>query len=196
MFSRPPSASWCNTSSNPSDRENNNLQTCAEVKKVEDAIITAQKGLSLAKLSLSDEVSLPPRPSYATQGKEIILRTNYFKLSSKPGLGLFRYNVEITPDENQKRKRRRIFELLWKNKIFHGVHATSDGGSTVISAKPLELQDDHQSIQITYYDQDQQGPHPKSKVYTLKIKMTGTISGKKSITPHYSWGLKLKKHQT
>lgn len=54
----------------------------------------------------------------------------------------------------------------------------TDSSSTIISAKRVPLDDDRGKIDITYYDEDQAGPHEKSKVYKLVIQKTGMITGK------------------
>lgn len=150
-----------------------------QVRAVEDGIIAAQKGLSLDKLSLNPgAISLPPRPGYGTKGTPITLRTNYFHFQSTAKLPLFRYNVKITPDEERRRKRRRIFQLLWDTPTFLPIRdrVASDMSSTIISAERLNLAGDGRGeMTVAYYDDDQPGPHAKSKVYTLAIVMTGTL---------------------
>lgn len=162
-----------------------------QVRKVEDSIILAQKGLSVNKLSLDSEaISLPPRPGYATQGTPIILRTNYFHFQSTAKIPLYRYNVEIVPDETQKRKRRRIFQLLWDTPHFAAIRhlVTSDGASTIISASRVGLPDDRGKISVTYYDSDQAGPGPKAPVYIVVIQKTRTITGENPISIYFPDG--------
>lgn len=157
----------------------------AEVRKVEDSIILAQKGLSMDKLSLTNEaILLPPRPGYATQGTPTILRTNYFHFQSTAKIPLYRYNVEIVPDEKQKRKRRRIFQLLWDTPHFSAIRdlVTSDGASTIISASRVGLPDDRGRVSVTYYDSDQAGPGPNASVYVVIIQKTRTITGENPIS--------------
>lgn len=152
----------------------------AEVRKVEDGIIASRKGLSLAKLSLtSDAITLPARPGYATQGTPIILRTNYFHFKSTANIPLYRYNVEIVPDEKQKRKRRRIFQLLWDTPLFTASRhlVTSDSASTIISAVRVDLPNDRGRINVSYYDADQAGPGANPTVYIVAIQKTRTITG-------------------
>lgn len=132
----------------------------------------------------SDAIPLPPRPGYATQGIPIILRTNYFHFKSTAKIPLYRYNVEIVPDEKQKRKRRRIFQLLWDTPLFANIRhlVTSDSGSTIISASLINLPGDRARITVTYYDTDQAGPGPNPTVYTVAIQKTRTITGDNSIS--------------
>lgn len=132
----------------------------------------------------SDVIPLPPRPGYATQGTPIVLRTNYFHFKSTAKLPLYRYNVEIVPDEKQKRKRRRIFQLLWDTPLFVNIRhlVTSDSGSTIISASLIDLPGDRGRINVTYYDADQAGPGANPTVYIVAIQKTGTITGDNSIS--------------
>lgn len=143
----------------------------------------------MAKLSLtSDSIQLPPRPGYATYGTPIILRTNYFHFQSTANIPLYRYTVEIIPEEKQKRKRRRIFQLLWDTPHFTAIRhlVASDGASTIISASRVALPNDRGRVNITYYDTDQPGPAANASVYVVVIQKTKTITGDNSISPYIS----------
>lgn len=159
-----------------------------QVRAVEDKIIAAQRGLSLDRLSLaSDTITTSPRPGYATQGTPVILRTNYFHFQSTAKIPLFRYNVEIVPDEKQKRKRRRILQLLWDTPHFSAIRhlVASDGASTIISASRIGLPNDRGRVNITYYDTDQAGPGANAAVYVVVIQKTRTITGDNSISLYF-----------
>ena len=146
--------------------------------------MAAKKGLSLKALSLSNS-TLPERPGYGTSGRQIILMTNYFHLLPDPKKMLFRYAVEIDPEVQGARKKRRILTLLLQTDIIkavgHGV--ATDYSSTVITSKELDLgEDGRREIKFHYYDKEdvlpgqQFQPSDRTKKYTIKIQSTGNVA--------------------
>ncbi|KAL9597740.1 MAG: hypothetical protein Q9219_004934 [cf. Caloplaca sp. 3 TL-2023] len=88
------------------------------VNEQEDALIRKGEEISLSGLSL-DHFTLPSRPSYGTQGRKIVLRTNYFRTQFRKGQQIFTHRLEITPKlkddrtgRTNRRKTRRLIELL------------------------------------------------------------------------------------
>src|SRR6266536_2841590 len=88
-----------------------------QVQKIENETERAAqpKSTSGPKMPAGDP-RLPQRPGYGTRGKEVMLWANYFELVAGGDLLLFRYSIEIMPDEAGRRptgkRARRIVELL------------------------------------------------------------------------------------
>ena len=140
--------------------------------------------ISLSGLSL-DGVTLPSRPSYGTIGRHIILRTNYFRLLTKPGAEIFRYQMEISPklvDERtnrvNRRKTRRLIELLFaNNKNLQSAGVTTDYGKLIISATKLPLGDTgSRTLSQKYWEPEDDGPAPGAREYRVKISDEYPIS--------------------
>ncbi|KAL8692007.1 MAG: hypothetical protein Q9218_002878 [Villophora microphyllina] len=99
--------------------------------------------------------SLPSRPSFGTKGPPISLRTNYFKMLTKPGAEIFRYNIEIEPaiknpkGEPNRRKIRRLVELLiTSDEHLRKADVATDYGKFIFSAAKL-FTGDRTSIVLT-----------------------------------------------
>ena len=122
--------------------------------------------------------SMPLRPDFGTNGKEIKLRTNFFPVRVPKG-PLYEYDVAITPVAGTavRRVKRRIYQLAeqttaWKQANMTG-RVAHDNSAKLIAAfmlpQPL-------AIKVPYYDEDESGP-PKQggKEYTLTIKFIQEI---------------------
>ena len=141
--------------------------------KSQDAVITSLKSLRLQ----ADE--LPLRPGFGKEGREIKLRANFFPVKVPKG-PLYEYDVSISPAAGTaiRRVKRRIFQLAeqtpdWASAGLRGVVA-HDHSSKLISAKELRVSPPL-SIRVPYYDEDEQGPQPGGKEYTLTIEFIQTI---------------------
>lgn len=129
---------------------------------------------SFRSLSLADN-DLPIRPGFGREGKQIKLRANFFPVKVPKG-PLHEYDIAITPKAKElpKRIKRRLFQLAektpdWTAKGLKGSVA-HDHSAKLISAKVLPQP---LSIEIAYYDEDEQPPKPGSgKQYTMEIKYT------------------------
>ncbi|KAF8639231.1 hypothetical protein AX17_001716 [Amanita inopinata Kibby_2008] len=131
----------------------------------QEAILVALRSLSLKP----DE--LPVRPGYGTAGRAIKLRANYFpvKIPKKP---VFEYSVAISPAAGTaiRRVKRRIFDLAertpqWTQQGLRG-HVAHDQSAKLVAAKELPQP---LTIEVPYYDEDEEGPSPNGKTYTLTI---------------------------
>lgn len=147
-----------------------------EVERKENAQIS---DISLSGLSLGD-FSLPSRSSYGTRGRPIVLRTNYLKMTTKPGAELYRYNVEIQPAIKNpsggpnRRKIRRLIELLIaSNDQLRNV--ATDYGKFIITATKLPLTNNTISLTQKFYEVEDSGPGPKSTAYKVKITADGRL---------------------
>ncbi|KAL8825581.1 MAG: hypothetical protein Q9191_004327 [Dirinaria sp. TL-2023a] len=91
-----------------------------EVTQAEDKYAQAIKGAGLpdiSKLKISEgHVEFPPRPGYGTRGTEVVLLANYFELTPRRDLQLYRYELKVTEGKKETRvagkKLKRVFELL------------------------------------------------------------------------------------
>jgi len=125
---------------------------------------------SLKTLSLASN-ELPVRPGYGTLGRAIKLRANYFPVQLPKG-PLYEYDIAVTPKAKElpKRLKRRIFQLAeqspdWTSKGLKGFVA-HDHSAKLIAAKllPQPL-----SIDVLFYDEDEQPPATGGKHYVLEI---------------------------
>ncbi|KAF2420279.1 Piwi-domain-containing protein [Tothia fuscella] len=112
-----------------------------EVTKFEDAVV---KDPANALGSLTLDQGYPRRPAYGTEGRPIVLRTNFFKLIlNKEKQVVYRYDVDIKPDDGlSKKKIRRYMELFMQEACFNGSLAATDYAKTVITDKKLKFTND------------------------------------------------------
>ncbi|KAL9031872.1 MAG: hypothetical protein Q9196_000127 [Gyalolechia fulgens] len=144
----------------------------ADVEKQENALIRRGEEISLSGLSL-DDLTLPSRPSYGTNGRPIVVRTNYFKLLTKPGgVTIFRYHMSFEPSlQDQRRKNRRLVELLFSsNTILQSAGVATDYSNLIVTAQKLPLGNGGGiTIPQKYWEAEDDGPSPKSKTYNVTI---------------------------
>lgn len=132
-----------------------------------------------ASRSSTDPDSMPLRPDFGTEGKEIKLRTNFFPVRVPKG-PLYEYDVAITPVAGTaaRRVKRRIYQLAeqttaWKQAGMTG-RVAHDSSAKLIAAfmlpQPL-------TIKVLYYDEEESGPAKdgKDKEYTLTINFIQEI---------------------
>lgn len=145
-------------------------------------MIRPHEEISLSGLSL-DDLPLPSRPSYGTKGKGIVLRTNYFKLLTRLGAEIYRYEFEISPQlvnperkenkskprtVNRRKTRRLIEQLLASNRNLDGV--ATDYSKFLVSAQKLPL--GKEGIVIftqVFWEPEDAGPGPSSTSHKVKI---------------------------
>ncbi|KAK7467442.1 hypothetical protein VKT23_004496 [Stygiomarasmius scandens] len=126
---------------------------------------------SFNRLSLQPQ-DLPLRPGFGREGTPVSLRANFFPVKVPKG-PLYEYDVQVSPVAGTaiRRVKRRIFQLAeqtsdWTSKGLRGLVA-HDHSSKLIAAKKLQQP---LSIRIAYFDEDEQGPSPRSKEYTLTFR--------------------------
>ncbi|KAG9231095.1 QDE2 protein [Amylocarpus encephaloides] len=123
------------------------------------------KGIgSLATTTLGN--TFPARPGFGTQGKQIVVYANYFKVNVPANLAVTRYNIEVSP-EAKGGKLARVFQLLFALPEFAG-DIVSDMSSMVISRVPLNIPDGFVT-EITYLGEGQEEPLPGAQVYNIKV---------------------------
>lgn len=131
---------------------------------------------SLQSLTVNSN-ELPIRPDFGTIGKAIKLRANFFPVKVPKG-PLYEYDVSIHPTANtaNRRVKRRIFQLAeqtpdWNKFGLRGVVA-HDHASKLISSKSLP---ERLVIRVPWYEEDEAGPQPHGKEYTLTIEFIQNI---------------------
>jgi eukaryotic translation initiation factor 2C len=102
---------------------------------LENAMVKGDLNSALAASSL--DIKLPTRPAYGTNGKAIVLYTNYLELKGiNPNTELYRYSIAFQPDSNiPKPKRKRLVELLLNTVPFAGHPIASDWAQMMVSQR-------------------------------------------------------------
>ncbi|KAF6761975.1 argonaute-like protein [Ephemerocybe angulata] len=145
----------------------------------QDDVIASFKSLSIASNDL------PIRPGFGKEGRAIKMRANFFPVKVPKG-PLFEYDIALP-----KRIKRRLFQLVektpdWTSKGLKGVVA-HDHSTKLISSKKLPQP---LTIEVPYYDEDEEQPKKGGKVYTLEIKFiqpldTGNLVSHLSGQPNF-----------
>ncbi|QDS74902.1 hypothetical protein FKW77_003864 [Venturia effusa] len=161
----------------------------AEITKFENAVISDPSN-ALGGLTVED--GLPRRPAYGAEGKGVVLRTNFFKITLKNANQiLYRYQVDIEPDAGLSRKKiRRYVELFLAQQLFTKTTAASDYGKTIYTNGKLDLgPTDRATFKIVLHDK-YEAPFPaaspneeagrqaarKRRERTLKIQLITSYS--------------------
>ncbi|TFK31811.1 argonaute-like protein [Crucibulum laeve] len=137
----------------------------------QDVLINSFKSLSL------HSTELPLRPDFGKVGKHIKLRANFFPVKVPKG-PFFEYEVTLSPVAGTaiRRVKRRIFQLAeqspdWTRFGLKGIVA-HDHSAKLIAAKKLPQP---LAIHVPFYDEDEDGPKPGGKEYTLTISFIQNI---------------------
>lgn len=128
----------------------------------------------MAKLKLQATV-FPVRPGFGTLGNPIVVFTNYFTISAKKDLVLFRYHVEVIAvnkaPKASKLKTKRIISLLLESADFQGV--ATDFGSMIVSAN--ELEGLPKEYHVTFRAEGEDDAPVNPAVYLVKVMPTGSL---------------------
>ncbi|EXJ79288.1 hypothetical protein A1O3_08790 [Capronia epimyces CBS 606.96] len=142
----------------------------AVVKKIED-----ETAKNIASTQL--QARLPLRPGYGTQGKEVLLWANYFKVlvDNQP---LYLYSIEVQANNNERKpqgkKMKRIVELLLESHLAASrANIATDFKSRLISRDKLTLAPGYG---VTYREDDQGQVGSNARHYNVQLKYFGTIS--------------------
>lgn len=144
------------------------------VTQKEDENVDEVKQLGIASLSVTDRsvLSLPLRPGYATLGKAIELYANHFPIVLDLKIDIYRYNVDIDPEEKVIRKKQRIFEILLTDGYL-GVlpnPPASNFENMLIADQELDLNGGiSQVFEIEFYNRGERKPSP-ARDSNLKAK--------------------------
>ncbi|OCK75132.1 Piwi-domain-containing protein [Lepidopterella palustris CBS 459.81] len=160
----------------------------ASVTKLEDAAV---KDISAALAATSFGDQLPRRPGYGTQGRKIVLFTNYFHLTpaQKTKGELYRYSIAFQPENTPKPKKKRLIQLLLEQPPFQRIPSASDNAQVIVTTKKVNLKSQRQSFDIEWYPSDgepipapsaneQEGRTAARKRNTQKllVELIGTVS--------------------
>lgn len=146
--------------------------------------------MTLSAVTADGHPRMPRRPGYGTVGRPAWVRANFFPVKL-PEDAIFMYDVNIEPDAKNKRKRKRLYEILEKHEGFKAFmkHTATDYGKIIVSTKPLNPKaaatsagekDDRVEVSIVYTDTDDQ---PKPEVENPKHKHTFIITRTALIQP-------------
>lgn len=147
------------------------------IKKIED---DTEKAIQAFRKSGSGyDPNMPLRPGFGTQGKQIMLWANYFKLLSEGDLVLYRYSLEVKapakkPEPKGKKLRRLVQLLLTEHLSKSGSSQATDFKTTLISKNKLE--NDLQVYDIPYKVEGEDEPAEDAPVYRIKVQYTNSLT--------------------
>jgi hypothetical protein len=121
----------------------------------------------------------PQRPGFGTQGKEVLLWTNHLQLIFHGDLILFRYSIQILPEQGGRnptgKKVTRIVQLLLEEHLpQYGYDIATDFKSNLISKTELEMNDE--GYMIRYRTEHEDDPSPNAAIYRIRLQSTGTMT--------------------
>ncbi|KAG8905078.1 hypothetical protein FRB99_000726 [Tulasnella sp. 403] len=119
----------------------------------------------------------PHRPGWGSSGTAVTLRANHFPITF-PRTRFYDYTIRIVPRPSIRRIRTRIFQLLEQAPEFapFGAHVVHDGGGRLISSRVLPIPPAGLDVVIHHYDEDEDGPSPRSVKYTMNITFNATLN--------------------
>ncbi|PGH12484.1 hypothetical protein AJ79_04228 [Helicocarpus griseus UAMH5409] len=150
-----------------------------KVKKVEDQYKgAAGPGKELSLESLSINRNFPLRPAYGTQGRPVLLWANYFEMISSSNLSLYRYKVEIKPEQDGKvpsgKKLKRIIELLLEEHFGNMPNRiATDYKATFVCRTALQIE--KESFPVTYRLEDEDQAQANPRTYQVRVIAIGSV---------------------
>ncbi|KAF8551548.1 Piwi-domain-containing protein [Imleria badia] len=144
----------------------------ARIKDDSDMAVVAKLNREASTDDASAPPTLPLRPDFGTQGREISLRANYFPVDVQGNI--YRYSATIALSANKKLSRRvkhRVFQLAeetvdWQQAGMSG-HVAHDSAEKLVASimlpQPL-------TIHGAYYEEEEDGPPSEGGTeYTLTL---------------------------
>lgn len=171
-------------------------------KSTEDALVKQMSSMKLSAVT-ADTTPLPRRPGYGTVGRQTWVRANFFPVDL-PEDAVFMYDVKIEPEVKNRRKRRRLYDILENHPGFKefSKHTATDYGKIIVSMKPLNPKapatkdgekEDRIEVNIIYTDNDASPPPAEGKnEYKFLINRSAYIEPSdfqdyvNGRNPHYS----------
>ncbi|RKF74263.1 Protein argonaute 1 [Golovinomyces cichoracearum] len=140
----------------------------AGVKKIEDAFMANSKGLG--KMStVSLDSALPLRPAYGTQGRQLSVYANYFKMNIPADLRLIRYSISVVPEAKGK-KMAHVVGLLLERPEFVNLNTrfATDFKSFLVASQPLTNMPDQWDIRYRPEGYEEAGEN--ARVFHVKLQ--------------------------
>lgn len=128
--------------------------------------------------SQSLEPRRPQRPGYGTQGREVILWTNYFRMVVDDDLLLHRYSIEVVGERGAQtptgKKLKRVIQLLLEEHLAqYGNEIVTDFKSNLVSKTELKLEDEYV---VRYRAEHEDDAPPNARSYRVRLQHTGTLT--------------------
>ncbi|KAA8895278.1 Piwi domain-containing protein [Sphaerosporella brunnea] len=142
--------------------------------------------MQLSAVTAAGEPTMPRRPGYGTVGRQTWVRANFFPVDL-PKDAVFMYDVKVDPEVKNKRKRRRLYDILENHEAFASIskHTATDYGKIIVSTKCLNPQApptrdgekaDRVEVTVVYTDTDDSPPPAEGKnLYKFIISRTTLI---------------------
>lgn len=140
---------------------------------------------------------VPGRRGYGNKGTKVVLRTNYFKLTTayeanQPSMERtwFKYEVAVSPEPSRP-KRRRLFDTILSHERFEGIVWASDYAKIIVTTKELDLGNGEWKQTITLPpvsgEQGNQPGHAPAFVQDAQARnrVTFRVERKGSFTPRH-----------
>jgi eukaryotic translation initiation factor 2C len=133
--------------------------------QMEDAIVN-----EAARNRQKESLGLPIRPGYGNKGTSIQVWANSYRIDTNPEVSITRYNVEIAPEVNDKKKKR-VFELLRELPEFS--RCATEFKSLLVARQPLNIPNPHQ-VEVAWRAEDVDEPLTgealtKARKFTVRI---------------------------
>lgn len=135
---------------------------------------------ALRALNLDEsKAMMPPRPSYGSEGKPIIVYANYVELMPHPSLTLYSYDISDIKPEVAGKKSTQVIRLMineaselteYRNDM------VTDFKSTLISRKKLKMEGNEMTILVTYRNEGEDDPKERATQYKVTVKYTKTLN--------------------
>ncbi|KAI1269183.1 RNA interference and gene silencing protein [Xylariaceae sp. FL1019] len=143
-----------------------------DVERIENESAIHKKNATASEMK-------PQRPGYGVNGREVLLWTNYFNLTSQQDLELYRYIFEIRDDKKNipvGKKAKRVVSLFLEEHFSSERHAiATDFKSTIISRNKLKLQD-KDKFDIPYRSEYDDATTANAKQYHITINDTKSLT--------------------
>uniref|UniRef100_A0A0N5CFL0 Protein argonaute-1 n=1 Tax=Strongyloides papillosus TaxID=174720 RepID=A0A0N5CFL0_STREA len=128
--------------------------------------------LSTLNKNLPFIFKMPKRPNHGKQGKEIILKANFFK-ATVSNAKIEWYEIDITPDNCPRKVNRSVMEKLYETypTVFGDSKIVFDGKKNIYLRRRLPFKDDVVSFAV-----DLSADLNHERVFEISIKHQGTLS--------------------
>ncbi|KKY24123.1 putative rna interference and silencing protein [Phaeomoniella chlamydospora] len=151
------------------------------VNRLEDAAHKKALNLIKSNSSLGPKV-MPPRPGYGTQGKPVVLYTNYFNMTAAMDLTLYRYNIQVLTRQNTTpstplpvKKLRRVVELVIEDHLGDVKNGVATDFSSILIARSLLNGRSNLAFSVPYRGEKEDEPQAAGDVWNVRLSITGQL---------------------